>query len=116
MLCQAWPPFLGDPGNTRSSQVGTELHSTSHIHFPQAWARGEVAKRKMIVVLQTGGLWLMNKKILSEVIYSKDISEAGLDPGTLMPKLSPALILDTKRCCGDGENRMQNRPKWGGWG
>lgn len=32
-----------------------------------------------------------------------------------MPKLSPALILDTKRCCGDGENRMQNRPIWGGW-
>ena len=43
------------------------------------------------------------------------MSEAGLDPGALMPKLSPVLTLDPKRCCEDGEDRMQNRPVWG-WG
>lgn len=69
----------------------------------------------MIVVLQTGGLWLVDKRY-SLKLYSEDMSEAGLDPGTLMSKLSPALILDPKRCCGDGEDRMQNRPIWGGWG
>lgn len=43
------------------------------------------------------------------------MAEAGLDPGALIPKLSPVLTLDPKRRCEDGEDRMQNRPVWG-WG
>lgn len=35
------------------------------------------------------------------------MSEAGLDPGTLMPKLLPALILEPKRCCGMGRTECR---------
>lgn len=47
--------------------------------------------------------------------HSEDVSEAGLNPGGWVPRLSPALTLDSKRCCGDGEDRMKNRPAWGAW-
>lgn len=67
----------------------------------------------MIFVLQVKGPKLTDKRLLSEVTH-EDMSEAGLDPGALRPKLPPVLTLDPRRC-EDGEDRMQKRPVWG-WG
>ena len=68
----------------------------------------------MIFVLQVKGPKLTDKRLLSEVTH-EDMSEAGLDPGALRPKLPSVLTLDPRRCCEDGEDRMPNRPVWG-WG
>lgn len=76
--------------------------------------QGQGGERALILVLQVQGLRLIDKRPLSEVTH-EDMSEAGLGPGALRPKLSQVLTLDRRRCCEHGEDRMQNRPVWG-WG
>lgn len=62
--------------------------------------QGQGGERALILVLQVKGPRLIDKRLLSEVTH-KDMSEAGLGPGALRPKLSPVLTLDP-RCCEDG--------------
>lgn len=52
------------------------------------------------------GSWARGYPLKSQ---REDTSEAGLGPGALEAKLSPTLILDPRRFCGDEEDRMQNR-------
>lgn len=63
--------------------------------------QGQGGERALILVLQVKGPRLIGKRLLSEVTH-EDMSEAGLGPGTLRPKLSPVLTLDPSRCCEDG--------------